>query len=118
MAANFFLIVHFSDVDRQVFTFKRLAALAAALAITACAGAPVQEMSNARQAVAAAQQMGAEHAAAREMAEARKLLGAAQAALDAGDYGTAREDAVHARNAAVKALRISEEQESSSPAPP
>ncbi|MGH8293389.1 MAG: DUF4398 domain-containing protein [Gammaproteobacteria bacterium] len=88
------------------------------LAVVACAGAPVQEMSNARQAVAAARQMGAAHTASREMTEAESLLQAAQAALDKGDYGTARADAMHARDHAVKALRIAQQQGSGGPSPP
>ena len=86
--------------------------------MVACAGAPVQEMSNARQAVAAARQMGAEHAAAKEMAEAEHLLRAAQTALDRGNYGTARADAIRARDHAVKALRIAQLQGSGTPSPP
>ena len=78
----------------------------------------MQEMSNARQAVAAASQMGAEHAAAKEMAEAKHFLQAAQTALDQGDYGTARADAIRARDLAVKALRILQQQGSGGPSPP
>lgn len=90
--------------------FLQLAILIVVLAIAACAGAPVQEMSNARQAVAAARQMGAEHAAAKEMAEAESLLQTAQAALDRGEYGTARADAMRARAQALKALHIAQQQ--------
>lgn len=86
--------------------------------MAACAGAPVQEMSNARQAVAAARQMGAEHAATREMAEAEHLLQTAQAALDRGDYGTARADAIRARDQALKALHIAQQQGSGGPVSP
>ena len=83
----------------------------------ACAGAPVQEMSNARQAVTAAQQAGADRTAVKEMAEAQRLLQAAQAALDHRDYSTARQDAVRARDEAVKALRINQGQGSTGPSP-
>jgi len=82
--------------------------------LSACAGAPVQDMSNARQAVAAAQQAGATRTAASEMSKAQQLLQAAQAALDAGDYSSARRNAIEARNAAEKALRISQ----GNPVPP
>jgi len=99
-------------------TFRRLATLILVLALAACAGAPVQEMSNARQAVAAARQMGAEHAAANEMAEAERLLQSAQAALDRGDYGIARTDANSARDHALKALHIAQQQGSGGPASP
>lgn len=97
---------------------SQFALLMLVLAVIACAGAPVQEMSNARQAVAAARQMGAEHTASKEMSEAERLLQTAQAALDKGDYGTARADANRARDHAVKALRIAQQQGSSGPSPP
>ncbi len=91
-----------------------LAAFSMMLAVAACASAPVQDMSNARQAIAAAQQAGAEHMAANEMAEARQLLKKAQTELDNGDYSSARQDAIRARSAAEKALRIAQ----GNPAPP
>lgn len=99
-------------------TVLRPAILILVLALAACAGAPVQEMSNARQAVAAARQVGAERTAAKEMAEAERLLQTAQAALDKGDYGVARTDAMRAREQAVKALRIAQQQGSGGPSPP
>ncbi len=71
-------------------------------------------MSNARQAIAAAQQAGAQRNAASEMAEAQRLLKLAQEQLDQGDYSDARQNAVRARNAAEKALHITQE----SPTPP
>lgn len=82
--------------------------LAVLMVLTACAVAPVQEMSNARQAVAAAEQGGAAKSAPRHLALAKRLLEAAQTALDNRQYTTAREDAAHARQEAVKALRISQ----------
>ncbi|MGH8397707.1 MAG: DUF4398 domain-containing protein [Gammaproteobacteria bacterium] len=98
--------------------FIRLAVLITALVLAACASAPVQEISNARQAVAAAQQAGADQTAPTQMAEARRLLQAAQAALDVGDFSTSRQDALHAHDEAVKALRISQRQGSSGTSPP
>lgn len=88
------------------------------LSLSACAGAPVQEMSNARQAVAAAEQGGAAKSAPQQLKLARNLLQAAQAALDKGEYSTAREDALHARDAAVKALRISQGLDTPDQSPP
>jgi len=95
-------------VQHKILTAPWFAAVIAVVLLSACAGAPVQDMSNARQAVAAAQQAGAERTAASEMADAQRFLQAAQAALDQGDYGTARQNAIRARNAAEKALRISQ----------
>lgn len=89
-----------------------------AAALFACAGAPVQEMSNARQTLAAADQAQAQKSAPADMERARRFLDAAQAALDAGDYSTAREDALKARQAALKALGISQGQDVSGRSPP
>jgi len=94
-----------------------LAALVAALALAACAGAPVQEMSDARQAVAVAEQTLAGRPASPDLTGAHRYLQAAQAALDAGDYSTAREDARVARQLALRALGIAQPQDISSHSP-
>lgn len=91
--------------------------LAAAL-VVACAGAPVQEMSDARQAIAAAREVHADDKAATDFARAQQYLDAAQKALDAGDYSTAREDAQLARQYALRALGISQGQDINGLAPP
>ncbi len=72
--------------------------------LCACAGAPVQEMSDARQALAAAEQSLGDKPATPDVLKARQYLQAAQNALDAGDYSTAREDARLARQLALRAL--------------
>lgn len=100
----------------QFANILRLTALLAALTFAGCAGAPVQDMSNARQAVMAAQQMGAAQSAPREFAQAQQWLTEAQAALDRGDYGEARADALRARDKAVEAIRI--HQGLANPGPP
>lgn len=94
------------------------AALFMGIALVACAGAPVQEMSDARQAVSIADQLQAGKAAPNEMSAAHSYLDKAQAALDAGDYGSAREAATLARQAAVKALNISQVQQTGAHGPP
>jgi len=80
--------------------------LAALLLLVACAGAPVQEMSDARQAVAAAEQTLAGRPASPDLESARQDLQAAQAALDAGDFSIAREDAQLARQLALRAMGL------------
>jgi hypothetical protein len=80
-----------------------------------CAGAPVQEMSNARQAVKAAERAGAATAAPDLMGEARKLLKSAESHLRRGEYRDARDQADLARNKAVEARRIAEEAAPASP---
>lgn len=89
-----------------------IAALAAAL-LAACAGAPVQEMSDARQAVAAAEQALGDKPATPDVIAARQYLQSAQGALDAGDFSTAREDARLARQLALRALGIGQPQDAS-----
>jgi len=87
----------------------RLAAAFTVLALLiACAGAPVQEMSDARQAVAAAEQSLAGKPVSPDLAKARQYLQSAQAALDAGDFGAAREDAEVARQLALRAMGLSQ----------
>lgn len=75
-------------------------------------------MSNARQTVMAAQQSAAAHTAPQLMAQAQKLLADAQAALDAGDYATARKDAERAREAALRVLQLGQKQGFPGPSTP
>jgi hypothetical protein len=74
------------------------------IGVGACASAPVQEMSNARQAIAAADEAGAEAVAGTLMAEARALLASAEHKLERHNYVGARMDAENARLKAVEAL--------------
>ena len=74
-----------------------------ALMLSACAGIPVQEMSNARQAVEAARKAGAETRARTELKSAEELLQSAEQALQEGDYKQARKDAVASHGQAVQA---------------
>ena len=74
-----------------------LAWLLAGAHLSGCIGAPVQEMSNARQAVRAAQKAGAEQHAPTVLAEAQKLLDQAKGNLQHGEYRAARDQAEQAR---------------------
>ena len=75
---------------------------------SACAvNPPVQEMSNARQAIEAAVASGAEIHAPSELAEARALLDRASDALGEGDYPAARHYALEAKAAAIRARQES-----------
>lgn len=76
--------------------------------VAGCAGAPVQEMSNARQAVRAAEHAGAVTLAPDLMAEARQALRDAETSLRQGEYRTARDEAELARAKAVEARRVAE----------
>ena len=77
----------------------------AALALAGCAGAPVQEMSNARQAIRAARDAGAERAAPQKLNEAEALLIRAEDSLERRAYREARRNAISARysRAAIQA---------------
>lgn len=76
--------------------------------MTACAGAPVQEMSNARQAINAARAAGAARVAPQTLTEAQTLLEAAEASLQQRAYREARRNAVSARTKAAEALGASQ----------
>ena len=60
-------------------------------------------MSDARQALRAAELVGAEQQSPASLAQSRRLLREAQQHLQAGDYGSARELAVEARDQAIHA---------------
>ncbi|HET6654787.1 MAG TPA: DUF4398 domain-containing protein [Gammaproteobacteria bacterium] len=87
--------------------FRVAGAALLAVALTACATAPVQEMSDARQAIAAARQAGAAQQAPAELAVATRYLQTAERALQRHDFGQARESAQKARQAATGALDMS-----------
>lgn len=76
--------------------------------VTGCVGAPVQEMSNARQAVRAAEKAGAATTAPELLTEAKQLLKVAGTQLNQRDYRAARDNAESARSKAIEARRIAE----------
>ena len=80
--------------------------VALALVLGGCVTAPpVQEMSDARQAIAAAEQANAGRLAADTLADARRFLAQAEQQIQEQAYGPARMNAVRAKNRAVLALR-------------
>ncbi len=83
--------------------------------IAACAGIPVQEMSNARQAIRAAQEAGAARAAPGEIEKAQDYLGRAEASMQKRLYRQARDEASEARRIATAALQTA--QSAGRPAP-
>ncbi len=89
--------------------FGRSIIVALLVLFAACGtGPPVQEMSDARQAIAAAKQAGAEDRAAEELHAAEAFLDSAQRSLLERAYGSARRDATLAKERARKALEVSE----------
>jgi hypothetical protein len=82
-----------------------LAALLGSLYLAGCAGAPVQEMSDARQAVRAAEEAGAEQKAPEQLAAAQALLKEAEGNINRGEYREARDHATRARMKAIEARK-------------
>lgn len=85
-----------------------LAAAIACIALAGCAGIPAQEMSNARQAIRAAQEAGAATAAPGEIEKAQALLGRAEASMQQRLFRQAREEASEARKVATAALEAAQ----------
>lgn len=86
----------------------RAAVLAALLVIAGCQTAPVQEMSDARQAITVAKEAGAEQHAATLLKAAVDYLQSAEGFLNERKYELARRDAVSAKSSALDALRRTE----------
>jgi hypothetical protein len=98
----------------RLFKVKtRIGAAVSFVLLIGCASTvPVQEMSNARQAVRAAEDVEAARYAPDSMARARRLLDDAAGYLEKGNYGLARDNALEARHVAYKARKqaLSEQQ--------
>ena len=81
----------------------------ALLAIGACESAPpVQEMSDARQAIEVARQAGAADYAEPELVKALRYLEEAELELDSEHYAKARRNALEARSKALEARAVSD----------
>ena len=90
--------------------------LGALVLVAGCQTAPpVQEMSDARQAIMAAKEAGAEDKAPAELRQAVEHLQAAEEALTQKQYSSARRDAVMAKTRAIDALKLSELESETSP---
>ncbi len=74
----------------------RFAAVVLSAVLTACTSLPIQEMSDARQAISAARDAGAEIYANAALETAERLLDSAEAFLASGKYDRSREDAIAA----------------------
>ncbi|MGD8976095.1 MAG: DUF4398 domain-containing protein [Gammaproteobacteria bacterium] len=87
-------------------------ALCAGLLLAACAGPPVQEMSDARQAIQAAEDAGADDSAPMVLQQARDYLSSAEQKLQKRAYNGARVDARLAREKASHAITITRQRHS------
>ncbi|MEM7612533.1 MAG: hypothetical protein AAF270_12685 [Pseudomonadota bacterium] len=73
---------------------------------------PIQEMTDARLAIAAAEEAGAAKHAADQLAEATLVLRSAEANLERHAYAAARRDAAIVKEMAIEARRVAEAAES------
>ena len=90
-------------------TFIKGLVLVVLLSAAACeTNPPVQEMSDARQAIAVAEEAGAAERAAFHFKAAQDYLESAERALNNRDYADARRDAKQAKMKALDALKASE----------
>ena len=88
------------------YKMARALLMLVALVVGGCVTSPpVQEMSDARQAIAAAEQADAGRVAADTLADARRFLAEAEQQIQEQAYGPARMNAVRAKNRAALALR-------------
>jgi len=95
-----------------IFIFSTL--VLTLLFAAACETAPpVQEMSDARQAIEVAREAGAADLAAAELAEAEEYLESAEKKLNDQAYREARHDALEAKSRALNALKMSESSQES-----
>lgn len=78
----------------------------------ACGSAPVQEMSEARQAIDAARAAGAEQHAVEQYHKAQTLLKNAEQLLNDHHFSRARRSAAEARDEAVRAREVAQRAES------
>lgn len=102
------------DCNRYLFmgVFNRKTAtvfiyFALLMVLVSCASAPVQEMSDARQAIQAAKEGGTSVDSQTSITKAESLLKEAEAALENGEYKKAKLTATEARNEAIKAQQAS-----------
>lgn len=93
-----------TDVRARSRLVTRCAAIAALVLLAGCASAPVQEMSDARQAIQAAEEAGAATLAAQALSDAKRLLTSAERKLQREAYASARLDARESRRRATEAL--------------
>ena len=98
-----------AEFNRFLKGLLQTALLAGLLSLSACETAPpVQEMSDARQAIAVAKEAGAADKAAFHLKAAEDYLESAEKALNDHEYSEARYDAKQAKAKALDALKASE----------
>lgn len=83
---------------------RLLAVFVGVACLAGCAGAPVQEMSDARQAIAAARSAGASNATSADFSAAQAAIASAESHLQAQEFARARSAAMEAKRHAAAAL--------------
>ncbi len=102
--------ISFSSFDCRYARLLRWSLIALVLALgSACGSAPVQEMSEARQAIDAARVAGAEQHAAEQYHKAQNLLKNAEQQLNDYHFSKARQSAAEARDEAVRARETAQQ---------
>ena len=94
------------DSKRKNALVKLLLSVVLVLSFSGCATAPVQEMSNARQAIQVAKAVGADEHSQSNLMQAKKLLKKAERALQIGEYKEARMSALAAKEEALQAQQF------------
>lgn len=95
---------------------RLLAVFVGVACLVGCAGAPVQEMSDARQAIAAAGAAGATSATSADFSAAQAAIGRAETHLQAQEFTRARLAAMEAKRHAAAALANANVQHPEAPA--
>jgi hypothetical protein len=95
--------------------FRTCFAATTVVVLGACAQAPVQDMSNTRQTIRAAEAAGAASVAPEPLASAREGLRQAEEHLKQGHYRAAQRAATDAREKAYEALQAAEAARSANP---
>ena len=93
-----------------------LAVFVGVACLIGCAGAPVQEMSDARQAIAAARAAGATPASSADFSAAEAAIGRAENHLQAQEFTRARLAAMEAKRHAAAAIANANGQHAEAPA--
>jgi hypothetical protein len=99
----------------RISHFLRAVGFATLLGIAGCHSAPVQEMSDARQAISVARKAGAADYAPNDLKAAEDYLQSAESFIGKRRYDMARRDAVSAKASALDALQASSSKEPKSP---
>ncbi len=86
-----------------------ISAVLLSVLVAACGTAPVQEMSEARQAIAAARAVGARDYATEQYNKAESLLKNAEHMLNSRNYSKARQSANEARDEAIQARETAQQ---------